>query len=519
VTVVAPAADRSWSGRLRRALHPGGWSLRGRLLGQLIALVAVACFVMVVVTEVGLQTYLITKLDGQLLNAVDAAQFRDKMGDPNLDRPDPPDGVAPPNSNSNPNRRAFFGGGPATIMVIIDKGVATKADISTAQQNHGMPVGIPLSEAAVLAIQQATLGPHPQTLDLGVRGSYRLAEAPSERTPGRMLVVGLSADDINSTLLSVGLIMLAVAVIAVLVTALAGELIIRYTLTPLRRVAATASRVAELPLERGEVALSVRVADRDTNPRTEVGQVGSALNRMLGHIANALAVRHASEMRVRKFVADASHELRTPLAAIRGYAELTRRSGDKVPPDIARAMDRVESESVRMTALVEDLLLLARLDAGRPLRQQPVDLTQLAVDSVSDAHVAGPDHKWRINVPDTPVIVPGDEPRLRQVLANLLANARTHTPAGTTVVVEIADIGDNEIRLSVTDDGPGIPAELLPEVFERFARGDSSRSRAAGSTGLGLSIVAAVVAAHRGSVTVTSRPGHTDFAVRLPSDL
>jgi two-component system OmpR family sensor kinase len=240
---------------------------------------------------------------------------------------------------------------------------------------------------------------------------------------------------------------------------------------------------------------------------------------MLGHIANALAVRHASEMRVRKFVADASHELRTPLAAIRGYAELTRRSGDKVPPDIARAMDRVESESIRMTALVEDLLLLARLDAGRPLRRQPVDMTQLAVDSVSDAHVAGPDHKWRITVPDIPVIIPGDEPRLRQVLANLLANARTHTPAGTTVVVAIAEAGDHEVQLSVTDDGPGIPPQLLPEVFERFARGDSSRSRAAGSTGLGLSIVAAVVSAHRGNVMVTSRPGHTEFAVRLPSQL
>ncbi len=420
--------------------------------------------------------------------------------------------LGPPTSG----RLRFLGGGAGTAIVVIDNGTVTDA-YTINQQNYGKPVKLPPD--ALAAMETVQVGKRPSTVDLGGSlGAHQVIAVASDRTPGRVLIVGLSVVDINSTLLSTGLIMLGVALIAVLLTALAGELIIRYTLTPLRRVAATASRVAELPLERGEVALSVRVADRDTNPRTEVGQVGSALNRMLGHIANALAVRHASEMRVRKFVADASHELRTPLAAIRGYAELTRRSGDKVPPDIARAMDRVESESIRMTALVEDLLLLARLDAGRPLRRQPVDLTQLAVDSVSDAHVAGPDHKWRITVPDIPVIVPGDEPRLRQVLANLLANARTHTPTGTTVEVAIAQLDTGEVRISVTDDGPGIPPSLLPEVFERFARGDSSRSRAAGSTGLGLSIVAAVVTAHRGNVTVTSRPGHTEFAVHIPSE-
>src|SRR5207248_2698936 len=155
---------------------------------------------------------------------------------------------------------------------------------------------------------------------------------------------------------------------------LIGAYTIRSNLRPLRRVAATASRVAELPLDRGEVALSVRVPDVDTDPRTEVGQVGAALNRMLGHVADALAARQASETRVRHFVADASHELRTPLAAIRGYAELTRRVSDAVPPDVAHAMRRVESETTRMPALVEDMLLLARLDAGRPLAPEPVDL-------------------------------------------------------------------------------------------------------------------------------------------------
>jgi two-component system OmpR family sensor kinase len=237
---------------------------------------------------------------------------------------------------------------------------------------------------------------------------------------------------------------------------------------------------------------------------------------MLGHVAAALAARQASETRVRHFVADASHELRTPLAAIRGYAELAGRFGDSVPPDVAHAMRRVHSETARMTTLVEDLLLLARLDSGRPLDREPVDLTMLVINAISDAHVAGRDHNWRLDLPDEPVTVTGDPARLHQVLANLLANARTHTPPATTVVASLRATGDR-VELSVVDDGPGIPAELLPEVFDRFARGDSSRSRAAGSTGLGLAIVAAVVEAHHGSVEVTSRPGHTAFTVLLPA--
>jgi two-component system OmpR family sensor kinase len=270
-----------------------------------------------------------------------------------------------------------------------------------------------------------------------------------------------------------------------------------------------------MPLDRGEVALSIRVPPADTDPRTEVGQVGSALNRLLGHVSAALAARHESEMRVRQFVADASHELRTPLAAIRGYAEVTRHSRDAVPPDVAHALRRVESETVRMTALVEDLLLLARLDAGRPLAAEPVDLTVLIVDAVSDAHVAGPRHRWRLNLPDDPVTVTGDAARLHQVLANLLANARAHTPPGTTVTTTLTS-SDGTAVVMVTDDGPGIPPDLLPELFERFARGDTSRSRAAGSTGLGLAIVFAVVEAHHGAAAVESRPGHTAFTVTIP---
>jgi two-component system OmpR family sensor kinase len=307
-----------------------------------------------------------------------------------------------------------------------------------------------------------------------------------------------------------------VTAIALAVAATTGAWIIRRALAPLNRVAAAAGAVAGLPLDRGEVALPVRVPHDDTNPHTEVGRLGLAVNRMLDHIAAALSTRQASESRVRQFVADASHELRTPLAAIRGYTELAQRKRAEVPADVAHAMGRVESEADRMTHLVEDLLLLARLDSGRPLERQPVDLSRLCVDAVSDAHAAGPGHQWKLDLPPEPVLVIGDGPRLHQVVANLIANARVHTPPGTSVTVSVSrDAGT--VLLRVVDDGPGIPDALQAEVFERFARADTSRSHRHGSTGLGLAIVSAVVRAHQGSITLSSRGGHTEFAVRLPA--
>jgi two-component system OmpR family sensor kinase len=304
-----------------------------------------------------------------------------------------------------------------------------------------------------------------------------------------------------------------VTLVGLIIAAVLGAFIVRLALRPLRRVTSTASKVAEMPLDEGEVALAVRVPN--PNPHTEVGQVGVALNRMLENVSDALNARHQSETRVRQFVADASHELRTPLASIRGYAELTRRSREIAPPDIAHAMTRVESEANRMTTLVEDLLLLARLDAGRPLAAAEVDLTRLIVDVISDAHAAGPAHKWHLDVGDEPVTVHGDEARLQQVLVNILANARTHTPVGTNVWVSLAQHGKSVV-IEVRDDGPGIPPGLMPDIFERFSRGEGSRSRAAGSTGLGLAIVAAVVAAHGGDIAVRSAPGETVFTVQLP---
>lgn len=250
-----------------------------------------------------------------------------------------------------------------------------------------------------------------------------------------------------------------------------------------------------------------------------MGSLGRAFNRMLQHVEDSLVRRHTSEERLRRFAADASHELRTPVASIRGHAELALRHPEPLPDKVRHSLDRVRCEATRMGELVDDLLLLARLDAGRPLANEPVDLTRLVLDAVSDARAAGPGHRWTLDLPEEPVLVRGDERGLQQVLTNLLANARTHTPAGTAVSVRLNVRQDttHEVELLVEDDGPGIPEELRPEIFERFVRcGGDGRARTTGGTGLGLAIAHAVTTAHGGRVELTSRPGRTVFAVVLP---
>jgi two-component system OmpR family sensor kinase len=516
----SPRADAA----RRRFRSPRSWSLRARLLASQIVLLALVCAAIGVGTELALQRFLMNQLDDRLGETGRRSVGLFDLGPP---PPWPPEmGPMPgyPDPPGFPRRiiiRDDFGPGPAflnapgqaarTVGAVISRGTPVEAGVITAD-------GTRAEISSTAAQQLAHIPPDrvPTTVELDGLGRYRVI-AMHARGPGETIVSGLPTSDVDDTLLTVLVIFGVVGAIALIGGTTAGIVIIRRQLAPLSRVSEAARQVADLELDRGEVRLPTPIVKVDpASADTEIGQLGSALNRMLDRIAGALSARHASETRVRQFVADASHELRTPLAAIRGYTELAQRKRDDLPDDVAHAMSRVESETERMTQLVEDMLLLARLDTGRPLEREQVDLSRLIVDTVSDAHIAGPDHQWLLDLPDEPVLVTGDEARLHQVLANLLANARTHTPPGTAVTTSLAVDDSGGAVLTVTDDGPGIPSWLQPEIFERFARGDSSRSRRGGSTGLGLAIVAAVVRAHGGSIDVRSVPGKTEFVVKFP---
>jgi two-component system OmpR family sensor kinase len=504
---MSPEGRARYAGRVRRWL--AGRTLRLRLIAGLLALLALACVAVGVATYAALDRVLKDQLDQQLGAA--AASYAACLGHPPTEEREGSEGTGrpPPGAQLGTPQSCAQQQADDTFTAQLVNGQLRY------QAVHDGPDRWGLSAADRAAL--GALPPHlPRSVELSSLGHYRLLSLPSGRHPGLRYIAGMPLSPIQSVLRDVEVAEIVVFAAALVLTGVIGTGWVRLSLRPLRRVAATATRVAQLPLASGEVTLPERVPDAD--PRTEVGQVGAAFNRMLGHVEAALARRAASEARLRRFAADASHELRTPLAAIRGYAELARRHPGPVPGDIAHALARVEAESARMSMLVDELLLLAQLDAGRPLAREPVDLSRLAIDATSDARAASPDHRWQLELPGEPVMVRGDEHRLRQVLANLVANAGRHTPAGTTVTVALAEQagGAGTVQLSVSDDGPGIAPDLLPGLFERFVRGDSSRSRSAGSTGLGLAIVDAVTTAHGGSVDVTSRPGHTCFTITLP---
>jgi two-component system OmpR family sensor kinase len=484
------------------------WSLRSKLIAVFVALLVLTSAAVGLFTTVALGDFLNKRLDTQLSDILTRSQKY--CGRPPSKPPYQP---CQQNQQNQQEHGPDFLGAPGipdhAVGAIVNNGQNT-AYIVVA--DAGMPQALPSERAAPLA--SVATDSKPSTLDLPGLGRYRVAA--TKMSNGATIVAGLPMSGVTETVWRLAGVVSIVSALGIGAAALLGAWIVRRTLRPLDRVAATATRVSELELDKGPVALSDRVPPKDADGKTEVGKVGAALNRLLDHVAAALGAREASETRMRHFVADASHELRTPLASIRGYAELTRRSKDEVPPDVVHAMSRVESESARMTLLVEELLLLARLDEGRPKAETEVDLSRLIVDVVSDAQIAGRQHRWNLDLPPDPVTITGDNSQLHQVFANLLANARTHTPPGTLVSVKLTAEIDGAV-VTITDNGPGIPPSLLPEIFERFTRGDSSRSRAAGSSGLGLAIVSAVVSAHHGTVSVTSRQGETVFTVRLPA--
>jgi len=376
----------------------------------------------------------------------------------------------------------------------------------------------PAPPAAVARIAELSWpGAEPRTVKLPDLDYYRMVARPGDGD--EILVTGVSRKPAWDAVTRETAIVAGMTAFALLITAVCTIAIVRFALRPLDRVAATAAEVATLPLDRDHHTITPRVPAGDTDPRTEVGLVGDTLNRLLAHVERALADVAASDRRMRQFITDASHELRTPLAAIHGYAELTRQDSSVLPDTTEYSLARIEAEARRMNSLVSDLLLLARLDEGQDLDTTEVDITDLVIDAVNDATVSAPGHRWVTKIPDAALWVRGDRARLHQTIANLLSNARVHTPAGTTVTTGIATgsaDGSDYVELTVTDDGPGIAPELLPHLFERFVRADKSRSREAGSFGLGLSIAASIIEAHNGTIEVESVNGITTFRVRLP---
>jgi two-component system OmpR family sensor kinase len=520
-------------------------SLTARLVFSLVALVIVTCTVLGFATYTVLSRQLMASFNTQLQEATSRAYLT--CGN------NPPPQTSTSAWTSSGRRGDPDGDSSSCGPNIHGQSVGTFDAWLTSSGSVSQPIIIPDGKCHLSAADAATLRAlkvfdPPKPTSNNPNDNNSLPQAPiytrtlsslygdyeltAVRGPtGGVLLTGLPLRGVEHTLRNVEIAEIAVFAVVVLLVAGTGLGLVRFSLRPLRRVAATATMVTELPLDTGEVHLPPRVPNDD--PRTEVGRVGAAFNRMLQHVEGALANRAASETRLRRFAADASHELRTPLSAIRGYAELALRQGGPVPEDVTHALERVQSESARMSVLVDELLLLARLDAGRPLATEPVDLTMLTIEATSDAQVSSPSHRWRLELPDEPLTVRGDEMRLRQVLSNLLSNAAKHTPADSDITVAVAatnylpgpdavggmagtGLSLPAVQLSVTDNGPGIPPDLLPELFERFVRGDSSRSHAAGSTGLGLAIVKAVVTAQQGTVSVTSRPGRTSFTIVLP---
>ena len=534
--------------------------MRGRLIAGLLTLLIGAC------ATVGLVTYLAVRdsLSGGLNNDLQTAtglayecHSPNPGNDPGITgRPGAgggPGGTSGPSPNSAPpttgNRlpstsdlRMCQGLAEGTYVAVLGPktGIATvigNTSYKLSSADETALRSIPPGKAAGLGTAPGSQQQIPtSTLDLtDAGGTFLLTAVSGPGAHGAVFITGLPLSTLHDTLSKVALAEAAVFGAVLVLAGAGGTLWVRFSLQPLRRVAATASQVADLPLDSDEVELPAGVPD--TDPATETGQVGLAFNRMLGHVQTALRRRAASETRLRRFAADASHELRTPLSAIRGYAELALRHPGDSPEQVTHALGRVLAESTRMSVLVDELLLLARLDAGRPLASEPVDMTRLVIDATSDAQVARPGHRWILELPDDPVLVSGDEHRLHQVLANVLSNAGKHTPDGATVTVRVGDAlpdagsapdaqtvhrgalpAPPRLVVSVTDNGPGIPPDLLPDLFERFTRADTARSRtsSASSTGLGLAIVDAVVAAHGGAVLVTSRPGRTSFAIALP---
>ena len=462
-------------------------SLRGRLLAIVVAVVAAGLLVSGVLTYRALSSSLLERVDDQLVAArgpaaaalrVDDGQFGPGPGPLELLPPGTYVEVRTSQGQVVQSRVFTYGGGDVTPPEL--------------------PDGLPGS------------GDEP----LGSTGSFTVSSGDTTYRalatslgPGQgTLTVAIPLGDVQQTLDRLVAAEVLIGAIVVVLAAVLALWLVRVGLRPLEDIGETAGAIAA-----GDLSRRVEPAEE----RTEVGRLGLSLNAMLAQIEAAFEERRASESRLRRFVADASHELRTPITSIRGYAELFRRGADTRPEDLEKSMARIEAEAARMGVLVDDLLLLARLDQGRPLEREPVDLSVVATDAVEAARTVDPARAIDLETNGVGP-VSGDEGRLRQVVDNLLDNARVHTPDGTPVHVVVRQDGD-DVVLTVRDEGPGLSEEAAGKVFERFYRDDPVRSRSTGGAGLGLSIAAAIVEAHGGAIVARSADGSgAVFEVRLP---
>lgn len=513
-----------------------------RLSRFLAAAVAIALVTMLAASAFAMRSWMTSKLDSSLESMLSRLE---KNAELTLEQPLPP----PPPHHDDDDAQAPASNSPSAdpTATPTDKGPrglrgpgSSEGQLQLIKDDDEIVSGIvkqfdvvELDSAAQQQILSLRCDRHGHNVSLPNLGSFRVMCGHSE---SRTLVVGLSLAANNSTLIMLVALEGLIALVVIAGATFIGRKWIRREMLPLGEVAATARNIGSQDLIAAPTVDTFdRVDSSIAQPGDEVGDVGFALNTMIDNVETALQARAESEQRLRQFVADASHELRTPLASIQGYTQLLQRGGT----DQELALSRIASESARMSGLVEDLLLLARLDAGRELASDPVDVIPLAIDAVSDAHAAGPDHQWSLDLPEiddevdscTSCTVLGDESALRQVFANLVNNARIHTPAGTHVKVGVQTIAGTAstpgfVRLSVADDGPGIAPELRATVFDRFVRGDTSRSRQGkGSSGLGLSIVSSIAEALGGRVDVDTlcegegAPGEhgTTFSVILPA--
>jgi two-component system OmpR family sensor kinase len=481
----------------------GRLSLRARLLLGVVVLAAVGLIAADLVTYAKLRSFLIQRTDTSLNvahQAVEAALLR-----PAGEHSD----ESGPGGNGPPGIDVLAGAVPGDyVQLRLLNGTIVSSKL--VRQFSNAPLPPPPLLPAKISVPAAAAADGDRISYLTVPatqggGHYRVRASIEPQAPNYILVIAASLSDVDSTLHQLFWIELLVTALVLAAIAALGLWVVRLSLRPLDAIGATAAAIAG-----GDLTRRIERAEQ----KTEVGRLGLVLNAMLAQIEAAFKAREASERKLRRFVADASHELRTPLAAVRAYAELFTRGAASRPDDLARSMSGITREAERMSLLVDDLLLLARLDEGRPLAQESVELADVVSEAVDAAQVVEPNRP--ITVELEPATVIGDRERLRQIVDNLLANVRAHAGSETPVRINLSRV-DGKAEISVADFGPGLTEEQASHVFERFYRADTSRARASGGVGLGLAIVAAVAEAHGGTVSAQSKPGKgATFSIELP---